>query len=124
MNEEQIIIVTRGEKAEFDIFLEKENAFPRPVDLTNYEKFAAHFIKEDGDCLSVTEVANANGSSIQKVSPDLLGQLKVILGPNDTSFLKVGYAQDIDIEWDTAAEDSPKRKRLHKALNVEDFCEL
>ena len=121
MSDDQIIIITQGEKAEFDIFLEKENAFPRSVDLTNFTKFAAHF-PGSASPVSITETPNANGSKIEKVSPDLLGQLKVTLEPADTALLNEGFGQDICIEWDTVAEDNPKRKRLHKALNVEEFC--
>jgi hypothetical protein len=35
---EDIIIVTQGEKAEFDIFLEKASCYPRPIDLTDFDK--------------------------------------------------------------------------------------
>jgi hypothetical protein len=115
---EQVIIITKGEKAEFDIFLEKASGFPRPIDLTNFDKFKLCLETESG-VLEITEVANANGSSITKVSPDVLGQLKIVLGSADTINLREGFGQDMDIEWDNSVTPAPKRKRLHKSLNVE-----
>jgi hypothetical protein len=116
---EDIIIVTHGEKAEFSLFLEK-NTLPRPYDLTNFDKFKATFLKSDETYLTITETDNANGSSIKKVSPDVLGQLDVILGPDDATALMPEYNLDIDLEWDKASTPNKKRKRVHKILNVEE----
>jgi len=114
-----LTVITRGEKAEFDIFLENET-FPRSKDITAFDKFKACFPTEGGTPLVITEVTNANGSSITKVDGGTYGQLKVVLGPQDSLLLKVDPAQDIDIEWDIAASPAPKRKRLSRDLNVED----
>lgn len=114
-----VVVITVGEKAEFDIFLEKES-FPRCVDLTTFDKFKVCLPTEEGTPLEITEIVNANGSIVAKISGGTYGQLKVTLGVVDTNLLKVEFGQDIDIEWDIDASPGPKRKRLHKALNVED----
>lgn len=121
-NNENIIIITQGEYAEFDIFLEKESGLPRPIDLTDYDLFTLCLPTESGDCLNISQTENANGSSVVKVSPDVLGQLHVTLGPVDSAALKCGFGQDMDLEWDISGEDKPKRKRLDKALNVSESC--
>lgn len=118
MSDEKIIIITQGEKAVFDIYLEKEYGFPRPVDLTNFDEFKCCIETESG-VLELTEVANANGSIIEKIAPDVLGHLRVTIFPLDTTNLKAGYSQNIDIQWDNSLSPGPKRKRLYKALNVE-----
>ncbi len=119
---DEIILVTKGEEAIFSIFLEK-TTLPRPVDLTTFDEFKLCVISESGTPLELTETANANGSLIEKVAPDNLGQLRVTIKPADTLLLAVSFGQDIDIEWGIAASPTtPKRKRLHKILNVEDSC--
>lgn len=117
---EEIVIITQGEIATFDIFLEKASGLPRPIDLTNFDTFKVCLPLETGDFLVLTEVANANGSVVAKVSPDTNGQINVIVNSVDTALLKVGFGQDIDIEWDNSGTPNTKRKKLQKALNVED----
>lgn len=120
VNTETAVIITKGEKAEFDLFLEKKT-LPRCFDLTNFDEFKLCFPTMSGTPLEITHVVNVNGSSVDKVAPDLLGQIKVILGTVDTLKLKADFAQDIDLEWDNSITPNPKRKRLHKILNVDDF---
>lgn len=116
---EEIIIITQGEIANFDIFLEKASGFPRAIDLTNFDKFKVCLPLESGSYLILTQVANANGSVVTKVSPDTNGQLNVIVNSVDTALLKANFAQDIDIEWDNATVANTKRKKIQKVLNVE-----
>ena len=115
---DKVIVVTKGEKAEFDIFLVDKDA--RPVDLTGFDKFRWAVEADSGQPLQITQVANVNGSSIVLVAPAVLGHLKVTLGKVDTALLKASFGQDMDIEWDVTATPAPKRKRIHKGLNVED----
>lgn len=117
--EEDLIIITQGEIANFDIFLEKASGFPRPIDLTNFDTFKVCLPLASGEYLVITQVANANGSVVSKVSPDTNGQLNVIVNSVDTALLKSGFAQDIDIEWDNAITPNTKRKKIQKVLNVE-----
>jgi hypothetical protein len=112
------IIITTGEKAIFDIFLEKDS-FPRCVDLTGFDKFTVCLPLDAGGFLELTEIINANLSIVALIGGGTYGQLKVTVGPLDTKNLKIGFAQDIDIQWDVAATPAPNRKRLNKALNVE-----
>lgn len=114
--EEKVIIITRGEKAIFDIYLLNVG---RPFDLTNFNQFKLGLEKEDGTVLTITHTANGNGSQIEKQSPDAVGHLKVTLGAVDTKLLKVGFGQDMDLELNHTTPN-PKRRRLHKQLNVED----
>lgn len=120
--QESIVIITQGEIANFDIFLEKASGFPRPIDLTNFDTFKVCLPLESGSVLTVTEVANANGSVAAKVAPDTNGQINVVLGAADTAALRVGFGQDISIEWDNSTVANTKRKNLQKALNVEAFA--
>ena len=118
----EILIITLGEKATFSIFLENKLTLPRPIDLTNFDKFVVCLPLAAGGFLEITEVANANGSVADKGgTSDLLGQIDVTVGEVDTALLKEGFGQDVDIEWDNATTPNPKRKRLHKVLNVEGF---
>lgn len=114
-SDEKIIIITRGEKAVFDIYVK---TLGRPFDLTNFNQFKLGLEKEDGSTLTITHTANANGSQIVKVSPDVLGHLQVTLGSVDTALLKVAFGQDMDLELNHTTPN-PKRRRLHKSLNVE-----
>lgn len=116
--QEDLIIITKGEHSVFDIYLEKESGFPRPIDLTNYDEFSLCIETETG-VLHLSEAANANGSLIEKIAPDVLGHLRVTIYPTDTLLLRQSFNQDIDIEWNNSASPAPKRKRLYKALNVE-----
>lgn len=118
--EKKALFITRGEKAIFDIFLEKKDGLPRPVDLTNFDTFAASFPLETGSYLIITQVPNAAGSVIDKVSPDVLGQIKITLGPDDTQLLRTRLSQDLDIEWDNSVTPNTRRKRLTNILSIED----
>ena len=90
------------------------------MDGTSFTLFKACFPVETGDDpLVITQAANPNGSVVALVDSGTYGQLKVTLFPTDTLLLKAEFGQDIDIQWDVPAGDAPKRKRLHKALNVE-----
>jgi hypothetical protein len=120
--DDELIIITRGEKATFDIFLEKKNSFPRPVDLTNFDAFKVCLPLDAGGFLEITDTVNANGSIVTQTGSPLLGQLNVVVGSADSLLLKGGFGQDIDVEWDNVATPNPKRKRINKALNVEEFC--
>lgn len=115
MAEEQIIVITTGEDAEFDIYL--TNTQGRPIDLTAYDEFK-FCVPTDAGILTLTNVANANGSIIEKVAPDVLGHLKVTIDRLDTANLSQVYGQDFDIEWGITGGDR-KRKKVAKALNVE-----
>lgn len=119
-SEKRTLFITRGEKAVFDIFLEKKDGLPRPVDLTNFDKFSASLALESGGYLQISEVANAAGSVINKVSPDVLGQINVTIGAADTQLLLARLSQDLDIEWDNASVANPRRKRITNILSVED----
>jgi len=114
------VIITQGEKAEFDMFLERPNTLPRPYPLTNFTKFKLCLPKTDGNWLEITEVANANGSQIDKTGDDVSGQLHVIVGKVDTALLQSGYQQDVCLSWDNAGETNTKKKNLKKFLNVEE----
>ena len=118
MSDETALIITRGERAEFDIFLEKKT-LPRSMDLSGFDKFKVCF---DGDIepFTISEIANANGSIVTPIAGGIYGQLKVTLEPADTLKLKAQFGQDLDIECDNAATPNPKRKRLKKVLHVED----
>jgi hypothetical protein len=116
---ESVIIITRGEKVEFDIFLEK-TTLPRPFDLTNFDLFKVVLPTSSGTPLVLTETINANGSIVEKITPDVLGHLKVTIFPEDSALLEPAFGQDIDLEWDNDASPNTKRKRLHKVLHVED----
>ena len=124
VNPDDVIVITRGEKAVINIFLEKPDSFPRPVDLTDFDEFEACFLNTiSGDPLVVTHVANANGSIIEKVSPDVLGQLKVTLEPTDTLLFEASdVTQDIDIQWNNSITPNKKRKRLYKVIMIDDYC--
>lgn len=118
---EEIVIITQGEIANFDIFLEKASGFPRPIDLTNFDTFKVCLPLESGSYLTLSEVANANGSVVSKVSPDTNGQINVIVNSVDSALLKVGFGQDISVEWDNSITPNTKRKNIQKVLNVESF---
>lgn len=117
--DESLIIITQGEIANFDIFLEKASGFPRPIDLTNFDTFKVCLPLSNGEYLVLSEVANANGSVVSKVAPDTNGQINVIVNSVDTANLNPAFAQDIDIEWDNATTPNTKRKKIQKILNVE-----
>lgn len=109
------IIITKGEKAVFSVYLMSNG---RPFDLTSFDEFKI-CIDGDADVIEVSQTANAAGSVVEKVSPDVLGHLKVTLFPVDTLNLREGFGQDADIEIDNSSSPAPKRRRLHKALNVQ-----
>jgi len=112
------IVITQGEKAEFDVFLKNENG--RPFDLTSFNTFKV-CLDTGGVSLTVTQVANGNGSVVSKVSPDVLGNLRVVVGPVDCETLKVGDLTDIGIELDNSVTPNKKRLIIEKGLLVKPF---
>lgn len=111
---DEVIIITKGEDATFDIFL--VNQAGRPVDLTTFTEFK-FCVEGDAATIELSETPNANGSVVDKVAPDVLGQIRVTLDQVDTALLREGFSQDIDLEWGDGT--TRKRKRIHKGLNVE-----
>lgn len=112
------IVITQGEKAEFDVFLKNENG--RPFDLTAFNTFIV-CLHKDGATLSITQAANVNGSVVSKIAPDVLGNLRVVVGPVDSESLKVGDLTDIGIELDNSVTPNKKRLIIEKGLLVQPF---
>ena len=112
------IVITQGEKAEFDIFLKNENG--RPFDLTAFNTFKV-VLDKDGTNLTLTQVANGNGSVVAKISPDVLGNLRVTVGPTDSNTLKLGELTNLGIELDNSSTPNKKRLIIEKGLLVQPF---
>jgi len=117
-----MITITKGEKAVFDIKLRDE--LGDPYDLTNFDQFTVCLPKGSGSSLEITEVQNANGSVVAKITGKTYQGLTVTVGADDTSELEEEQRLSISVELDNAATPNPKRIVLKNALNVEAFCSV
>ena len=119
---DNVNIVTQGEKAEFPIYLDNR-LDGRPFDLTNFDEFTLKLplVSGSNDYLSITQSANANGSSVVKTTPNECGRLDVTLGAADTQNLNPEFNQDMFLELNNSGTPNPKRIKLERALHVNDF---
>ena len=85
-----MIEIVQGEHVSVDLYLERENAFPRPVDLTDFDEFSICLEQTDGAKLEITQDLNANDSLIEKISPDTNGHLRLTLDTLDSVNLRSG----------------------------------
>lgn len=111
-----MIRIVAGEQAEFLIKLRDGEG--DPFDLTDFDK-ASLFLPVNGETLEVKETANANGSSIERQEPYVLGRLKVVLKTLDTRNLKVAERQDLGLTIDNSVDPAPRSKNLTASLSVE-----
>ena len=112
------IRINKGEKKQFEIHLRKENG--DPFDLTGYDKFRVALPKGSGQALTVTQVANGNGSVVAVLGSATLGVLQVTVGRLDTAALVAGDRLSIDLEIDVTATPAPRRERFVDSLAVID----
>ena len=114
--------VTQGEKMVIDLFLEDPTKLPRNVDLTLFTKYKVCLDKiAQGETLDLTETSNPNGSFVNKVAPDVLGHVQIVVFPVDAALIASGFGQDIRLERNNAGSTNLKRDVFFKALNVNEW---
>lgn len=116
------ISIIKGEQKSFVINL--TNSDGAPFDLTPYDKYRVCIATNTGE-VSISEVALASGSVVNVQGDPILGMLTVLMQPAETSQLKEGSRQTIDVEVDIAASPAPRRSRIKESLTVDGFtCSL
>lgn len=110
-----MINITRGEKKIFTIKIKNQDG--DAFDLTDFDEFEVCLPKASGK-LSLTEVANVNGSIVELVAPAINGKLQVTIFPTDTSLLNVDERQDIGVKLNNSVTPNPKSKLGEGILNV------
>jgi len=112
-----MINITQGENKVFTITVRDQNG--DPIDLTLFTKFIVCLPLIDGDSkLTITEVANANGSVVALLGAATAGKLQVTANFADTATLSVGTGQDIGVVLDNATNTNPKPNNGVAVLNV------
>jgi len=109
------IDIVQGENSTFDIKLRDSEG--DPFDLTNFDEYTVCLPLTSGT-LSLTQVANANGSLIALSGNALLGKLNVSVNSVDTTLLKVADRQDIGLELNNNGTPNPRRQKFAGVLNV------
>ena len=108
--------ITRGENKVFTIKIKDQDG--DAFDLTNFDEFDVCLPLEGGTKLTISEVANANGSVVAILGAAVNGKLQVTVNNVDTSLLKVADRQDIGVVLNNAATPNPKPKNGEGVLNV------
>lgn len=112
MNKVKII---QGENAVFTIKLRDEAG--DPFDLTPYDKFKVCLPTPSG-AVTISEIANANGSIVTVDGISELGKLKVQVKAADSLQLTVDERMNIDLELDNAGTPDPRKARFENVLTV------
>ena len=99
---DEVIEGVQGGKLEFEIALVDENG--RPVDTNVYDAFKICIRKTATTTLTVSQIANVNGSVMTKVGVPETGVFKVVINPVDSLTLEVKERQDIDFEMKETAD--------------------
>jgi len=111
-----MINITQGENKVFEIEVLDED--DRPFDLTLFTKFKVCLPLVGGTLITLTEVANTNGSVVAVLGNPLLGILQVTLNFADSATLLVGQGQAIGTVLDNAGNTDPRPKLTENILNV------
>lgn len=113
---DDMITITKGEKAFFTIYVVTNDEHELPINITDYTKLKVSILKTDDEYLLLSET-DSGGSIVAKKTPNELGAIEVTIMPDKTNLLKESDALDIDVELDEASP-APLRRRLVKVLQV------
>ena len=111
-----MINITQGENKVFTITIRDQDG--DPFDLTNFTKYTVCFPLVGSTLLTLTEIANANGSVVALLGAATAGKLQVTLNFVDSATLFVGTGLNIGVILDSAANDDPRPKNGVGVLNV------
>ena len=110
--------INRGSDKQFNIKLFDQDG--NPFNLTNYVQFQICIKISASNTLTISETANANGSTVDKDTPNELGRLLVDIKAADVATLRVMEGQDIDLKIAKAAGAEPRTFHFNNVLNVFD----
>jgi len=108
--------ITRGENKVFTIRIKDQDG--DAYDLTAFDEFDVCLPLPGGSKLTISEVANANGSVVSILGAAINGKLQVTVNNVDTSALNVGERQDIGVVLNNSTTPNPKPKNGEGVLNV------
>lgn len=111
-----MINITRGENKVFTIRIKDQDG--DAFDLTNFDEFDVCMPLPGGSKLTISEVANGNGSVVAILGAAINGKLQVTVNNADTTSLNVDERQDIGVILNNAATPNPKPKNGEGVLNV------
>lgn len=115
-----MLTITIGEKAIGELKLRDIEG--DPFDMSAYDKFTVCIPSGQGQGIEITEVQNANGSIVSKITGETYQGLNLTVGKEDTKLLTASDRTYLDIELDNTAGTITKRQRIENALIIVDSC--